>query len=265
MMRFGALLALWLCAVPAVAEPARPTLVSLDYCADQFVLALADPEQILALSKDATKPFSHLRDKAEGYRQVRAVAEDVIALQPDMVVRSWGGDARALAFYARFGIETAQLGYATDIEATADITRELAAAFGQAERGDALIAAMPPAAGAVDLTSLYVTPGGVTAGRGTMVDSLMQRAGIKNAVDGLGWQSLPLEKLVLNPPGLVLTAFFGFDTDTSDQWSAARHPALKQVLNGADVFALDESRLTCPAWFMADEAAALRAALDGAR
>ena len=51
----------------AQAEPTRPTLVSLDYCADQFVLALADREQILAVSKDAERRFSHLREKAAAF------------------------------------------------------------------------------------------------------------------------------------------------------------------------------------------------------
>ena len=81
----------------AAAEPVRPTVVSLDYCADQYVLALADREQILAVSKDAERMFSLLREKAAGIPKVRAAAEDVVALAPDVVVRSWGGDARALA------------------------------------------------------------------------------------------------------------------------------------------------------------------------
>lgn len=45
-------------AEPAGPHPAAPTIVSLDYCADQFVLALADREQILALSKDAERALA---------------------------------------------------------------------------------------------------------------------------------------------------------------------------------------------------------------
>ena len=128
-------LLLLLLALPAAAEEAKPTLVSLDYCADQFVLAMADRNQILAVSKDAEKPFSHLREKAAGLPKVRAATEDVIALGPDLVVRSWGGDAQALRFYERVGIKTHQLGYASDIEGAAAVTREAGAAMGQAEKG----------------------------------------------------------------------------------------------------------------------------------
>jgi iron complex transport system substrate-binding protein len=244
-------------ASPAKAQDARPTLVSLDYCADQFVLGLADRDQILAVSKDAEKPFSHLRDKAVGIRKVRAVTEDIVALKPDMVVRSWGGDVRSLALFERLGIETVQVGYAAKIEDAAKVTREVATAFGQAERGLRFVDAMPGPSAPTGRSALYLTPGGVTAGQGTMVDSLLTSAGLNNAVSAQGWSSLPMETLVLDPPSLAVTAFFGFDTDVADHWSPSRHPVLARILRGVEAHALNESRLTCPAWFVADEAAAL--------
>jgi iron complex transport system substrate-binding protein len=238
----------------AQAEPVRPSVVSLDYCADQFVLALADREQILAVSKDAERQFSHLREKAAGIPKVRAAAEDVIALKPDLVVRSFGGDARALAFYERFGIGTVQLGYADDVQGTADVLRSVAAELGQSERAEALIAAMPAPAPQTGRAALYVTPGGVSAGRGSMIDSIMQRAGLSNANPREGWTDLPLEQLVMSPPSLMLTAFFGFDDDATDRWSVSRHPVMQRLMDGAEVIALDESRVSCPAWLVADEA-----------
>lgn len=249
----------------ARAEPVRPTIVSLDYCADQFVLGLADREQILALSTDATKPFSHLREQARGLKQVRSIAEDVIALRPDVVVRSWGGDPRALGYYDRLGIATVQIGYATDLEGAERVTRAFGEAIGQADRADALLAARPDRASQHPTrTALYMTPGGVTAGEGTIIHSLMHAAGLINMSERPGWSSLPLEALVLRAPDVLLTAFFGFDTDRTDQWSPSRHPVMSRILEGATPIALDESRLACPAWFVADEAAAIISALDAA-
>lgn len=248
----------------AWAEPARPTIVSLDYCADQYVLALADREQILALSKDSERRFSHLRDKAAGIPKVRAAAEDVIALKPDIVVRSWGGDARAMAFFERFGIRAVQIGYAGDIQGTVDVTRAVAAELGQMARGEALIAAMPGPAKATGRSALYVTPGGVSAGKDTMIDDIMQRAGLANANDGVSWTSLPLEELVKAPPALMLTAFFGFDDDATDHWSVSRHPVMHRLMAQAQVVAMDESRISCTSWLVADEASAVAAALEAA-
>lgn len=248
----------------ALAEPARPTVVSLDYCADQFVLALADREQILAVSKDAERDFSHLKVRAAGIPKVRAAAEDVVALAPDIVVRSWGGEARALAMYQRFGIRTVQIGYAADIEGTAGLLRAVAAELGQAVRAEALLAARPAPAPPAGRAALYVTPGGVSAGQGTMIDSIIAHAGLTNANRGTGWTGLPLEQLVLEPPALMLAAFFGFDDDATDRWSVSRHPVMQRLMAGAQVIDMDESRVSCPAWFVADEAAAIAAALEPA-
>ena len=58
-------------------ETGKPMrIVSLDYCADQYVLKLADREQILAISPDATGDFSYMREAARGVPTVRAAAED---------------------------------------------------------------------------------------------------------------------------------------------------------------------------------------------
>lgn len=248
----------------AQAEPARPTIVSLDYCADQFVLALADRGQILAVSKDAERQFSYLRRKAAGIPKVRAAAEDVIALQPDLVVRSFGGDPQALAFYERFGIRTVQLGYADDIQGTARLLREVAAEIGQPGRAEVLIDAMPAPQAQRSASALYVTPGGVSAGRDTLIDAVLRHAGLQNANDGQGWASLPLEALVRAPPRLMVTAFFGFDDDATDRWSLSRHPVMQRLIEKADVIEMDEARISCPAWFIADEALAIADAARGA-
>lgn len=239
----------------------KPTVVSLDYCADQFVMGLADRDQILGVSTHAGRQFSHLRDKAAGLPRVRALAEDVIALQPDLVVRSWGGDARALEFYRRMGIETVEIGYASDFVGAAKVTRDIGKALGQEARAAELVEQLDIAMPDTGLHALYLTPGGVTAGQGTMVDAIMTAAGLDNAIQGRGWISLPLETIVQHPPERVLSAFFGFDEDGASNWSLSRHPVMKRILANADTIALDESRLTCPAWFVAGEARAIAEAL----
>lgn len=249
----------------ASAEPARPALVSLDYCADQYVLALADRDQILALSKDSERAFSYLAEKAAGIPKVRAAAEDVVALRPDIVLRSWGGDVRALSLYQRFGIETVQIGYSEDVAGTAEVLREVAARIGQSGRAEEILAARPVPAAPSPRKALYVTPGGVSAGRQTMIESIMTYAGLGNANTGTGWTSLPMEALALDPPGLMLTAFFGFDDDATDHWSVSRHPVMQRLMQGAEVVAMNEARVSCGGWFVAEEAADIAAALEAAR
>ena len=247
--------------VAAAQEEVRPRVVSLDYCADQFVLGLADREQILAVSPGADKPHSYLRDKANGIRQIRSTTEDVIALKPDLVITHWGADARALAMYERFGIQVHQIGWGASIEAARSETLRAAEAMKQSARGQRLVHAMPPAAPDVGRAALYVTPGGLTTGDATLVGAILRHAGLENAAGSGSWQALPLEALILEPPQFAVTAFFGFDTDEQDHWSLARHPLMQRALSGTRSVALNEARLTCPAWFVADEAAALAEAI----
>ena len=85
-------------------------IVSLDYCADQYLLQLVEPERILALSRDAGREFSYLREAAAGLPTVRPAAEDVLVLGPDLVIRTYGGGPNAAAFYARAGVAVLDIG-----------------------------------------------------------------------------------------------------------------------------------------------------------
>ena len=95
MIRFCTLVVL-LCLMPGGIVIANDSpgqagrVVSLDFCADQFVLRLLRKPRILAVSTDAQRHFSYMREQAAGIRQVRSIAEDVLVLKPDLIVRSYG-------------------------------------------------------------------------------------------------------------------------------------------------------------------------------
>ncbi|MEQ1491814.1 MAG: ABC transporter substrate-binding protein, partial [Terricaulis sp.] len=122
-----------ICAGAAHAEPRR--IVSLDYCADQFVLALADREQIAALSVGARRDDSYFRDRARGIRQARDTLEEVLALRPDLVIRSWGGPWDAEQVYARFGVPVLQVGDTPDFASARGDLLDAAQTLGHPDRG----------------------------------------------------------------------------------------------------------------------------------
>src|ERR1700724_2889547 len=71
---------------PALAAP-LPRIVSMNVCTDQLLLPLADPTQILGLSRfsrDAWQSFA--ADDARRYRILSGGAEDILVLKPDIVV-----------------------------------------------------------------------------------------------------------------------------------------------------------------------------------
>lgn len=254
---------------PFAERPMR--IVSLDYCADQYVLDLADPEQILAISPDGVKPFSYLRDKAVGVPTVRPIAEDVMILKPDLVVRLYGGGPNAPAFFERAGIPVLQIGWVSDVHGRGmgSIPRtiqEMADGLGQSARGAERVAAYEARlerlqAEASGKSVLYMTPSGVTTGGNSLMHEVLTTAGLTNFMETPGWHSLPLERLAYDRPDMVAAAFFNTHNNHRVGWSSARHPIAKRELAGANAVALDGAWTACGAWFALE---AVEALVEGA-
>ncbi len=252
------------CASAAHAEPHR--IVSLDYCADQFVLALADREQIAALSVGSLRDDSYFRDRARGIRQTRGTLEEVLALRPDLVVRNWGGPWDAEQVYARFHVPVLQVGDSPDFNlARADLLGA-AATLGHASRGEAIARDLDArlarlAAHRSNAPVMYLSGGGAVAGRGTMMDAAITAAGGRNIRTEASWQVLPLERLVQTPPALIALAFFDTSRDRVNAWSPSRHPTLRRALANARTVTLPPAAVSCEAWYAIDAAEAIQAAL----
>lgn len=253
---------------PAMAADALPRVVSLDVCADQYVLQFADRDQILAVSQDAARDFSYLRDRALGIPIVRDMSEDVLALRPDAIVRLWGGSERSRLLYARLGIEEIQLGFAEtlgDVEAS---VRQIAAALGHADRGEDVIAAMAAKLASVPPTAprraMYLTASGVTSGAGTLMDEMLTLAGLRNSIAEAGyrgWRTVPLEEILRDPPDVFVLGYFDVHTNTHDSWTAAAHPVLEAQIARGDRVEVSGAAITCAAWYLADAVVEIRAAL----
>lgn len=253
--------------------PVRPSaaarrIVSLDYCADQFVLGLAERGRILALSPDAGAAFSYMRAAAEGLPTVRPRAEDVLVLEPDLVVRSYGGGPRARTFFERAGVPVLQIGFVDDIDDARAVVRDTARGLGAPKRGEALVAEMDARlerarVHAPGTRALYVTPAGFTAGPGTLVHHLLAAAGLENFQSRPGWRPIPLERLAYESPDVVAVASFGEAHDHEDAWTPFRHPVARRAMRSLPAADLDGATTSCGGWFLADAVEAL-AALDDA-
>ena len=72
----------------AAGETAAPRrIVSFNICADQLVVALADPGQVAGLSPYAADPtLSAVAEEARAFRRIAWHAESTIPLDPDLVL-----------------------------------------------------------------------------------------------------------------------------------------------------------------------------------
>ena len=246
-----------------VAEARPLRVMALDQCADQYVLALR-PDAELALSPRADDPDAWLRDAAAGRRRVRPTLEAAIAFRPDVVVRYWGGEPRLLARLEATGVRVVTIEDATDFNGIRANIRTVSQSLGGPERGetlasrmDATLRAAAPAPSARQQSALYLTAGGFTAGKGTLVDAILAAAGYVNAAPGPFFAPVSVERIALYPPARFVLGFF--DQVRGDWRGPGRHPVVQRAAKGKVAARLPAAALTCPAWFAADAAAMLKA------
>ena len=258
-LSLGAVLAACV-ATSALAAP--PRIVSLDQCADQYVLALEPRADIVGLSTRARNTDSYLAGQARGLPRRRATTESILAARPTIAVRYWGGDPRLVADLRRRGVKVVEIDDAIDFPGVRANVRKVAAALDRHSTGEGLIAAMDArlaaSAGAWrGAGALYLTSGGDTSAGGTLIDAMMRAAGLTNLAPGQGWRAVSLERLVLSPPSAIVEGFFDVAADAYWRWSIARQGALRRVTAHRTLVALPGAILGCPAWFAADGTSAI--------
>ena len=245
-------------------------IVSLDYCADQYVLKFADREDILALSPDAEKRYSYMRAEAAGIPTVRPRTADVLVLEPDLVVRTYGGGHDIANFMEKPGVPVVQIGFPQTLAEVREEVLRAGAALGKPEKARKLVADMDRRLDALARrgfprkTVLYMTPAGVTTGEGTLVHELFEAAGVENFQKQPGWNPLPLERLAYERPDMVAASFFESATNHVDNWSAARHPVAQAQLRELPVVPLEGAWTACGGWFVLDAVEALADAAEKA-
>ena len=203
----------------AMADPPPSRIVSINLCADELLVSLADPGQIAGLSIYATDPgMSFTADKAKAFRHDAASAESVVGLHPDLILAGRYTKLATRDMLSRLGYHVELLDTARSVEESVALIRRVATLVGHPERGEALVAKIEAAkqraeaAAAMDAVhpsaAVYQRRGYVTGGD-TLTGELLSIAGFTNdggALAGKYGAFVPLEKLVANPPDYIVVA-----------------------------------------------------------
>src|ERR1051326_9008512 len=135
------------CVAPARATR-LPRIASMNVCTDQLLLTLADPEQILGLSRYSRDRFqSWAADDARRYRILSGGAEDVLVIRPDAVVASLFDKRATRELLKAKGLHVVEFDVPRSLDDVKDqnrqmgeITRHPDGADGEIERLDSAIA-----------------------------------------------------------------------------------------------------------------------------
>lgn len=202
--------------VEPVERPARPTIVSLNPCTDAILAEVTEPGQLLAISHYSHDPRTSSMPVAEArrYRVTGGTVEEVLALDPDLVVAGSFLDPATAQAFRRLGIRVETVGIAASVEESEAQVRRLAAVSGNEARGEALVARIGRAIAdshreGPRVSALVWQEGGVVPGPDTLVAQLLANSGFAShsAARGLGQGAyLPLEHVLADPPQVVIAA-----------------------------------------------------------
>ena len=238
----------------AVVAQSLPRIVSLDGCADQYVLGLVPRAQLIALSDRAALDDSYFRDRVAGIPRVKPKLETILSLEPDIVVRTWGGDARLLQRLAHYGIKVITI---NDVHTYAEARDELyrianalnqpASADIEAHNFDEAIAHIQPVG--AGRTVLYYTPSGYTAGPDTMVGDMLRHLGFRLETQDKGYFYLSPEVLLSLNPDVFALAYY--DDPFAMRRVPGRHPLVRAAITARPNIILPARAISCAGWFTA--------------
>lgn len=229
---------------------AMQRVVSLNLCTDQWLVMLA-PEQVVGLSPLARDPaLSFVAAEAVRLPTVRASAEAVMALHPDLILGGRYGARTTLALLERAGFHVERLDIPDDFPGIRSAIRATAALLGVPGRASLLVAAMdatlPPPGPPIQ--ALVWEPRGWTAGPSDLMDAVLHAAGMVDTGSGA---RVGLEALLRHPPALLV-----LPEDPAGKSLATemlRHPAL----HGIPVRSIPTRLTICPGPFTAEAVARL--------
>lgn len=223
-------------ALGAAARPVPKRIVSLNPCLDVILVNVADRAQIAAISHYSHEPTSSSIGPAGAtYPFIYESAEEILALEPDLVLTARHSSPATRAALAKLGIRVELFGTPESVADSLGQVAQLSRAVGHPERGQALIARIDkalaeaaPAPGTPRLSALTYQAGGFATASGTMMDEMMRRAGLDNAATRYGLKrtgNIPLERLIADPPDVLLA---GEARPGAPTWAdrVLRHPAL---------------------------------------
>ncbi len=234
-------------ALPALAEgPSKPRrIASLNVCTDQLLLMLGVRERLVSVTFLAADPSSSaLAEDARGLRLNRGRAEEILPLDPDLVLAGDTAATPTVTLLRRLGRRVVVVPLARSLADIPHNIEGLARAIGEEAKGRRMIARFrdglarlvreaPPPSGPRPV-ALLVGPNGVTSGESSLAGAIIAAAGFANGAAGLGLTGvgrLPLERVIGAKPDLLILSSLKVE-HPSLAGGFVRHPALERAFAG---------------------------------
>jgi iron complex transport system substrate-binding protein len=239
-----------------------PRIASMNVCTDQLLLTLADPGQILGLSRYARdRRQSWAADDARRYRILSGGAEDILVLRPDVVVASLFDKRSTRELLKENGLRLAEFSVPRSlIEAKAQI-HEMGAIVRHPDRAAAEIARLDAAIARARQTVAHkryrvlpLSRRGWVSGSESLLSSLLTETGLFNAAGELGVAFggfASLEGIVNLKPDFIVVSDAG-DSAEDDGRAFLLHPALQRFYPPSKRIVIPDRLTVCGGIMLAD-------------
>lgn len=234
------------------AEPVR--VVSLNVCADQLLLELAHPDQIVALTHLATdSDASYHYQRAVAYPQTRRTAEEVLALQPTLVIASSYGQDHTIALLRQQGLQVEKMPIAQTLDEVFENIERVGAWLDKERQGKQLVLKLkaqllqlPEQKRPRPLAAIF-DANGYTVGNSSLRGQMLELAGFDNLASNIGierYGKISLESLLAHKPQVIVDSPYASDTYSRAQ-ALPKHPALRLSKLAPDVIPLRVNSTIC--------------------
>lgn len=257
--------------LPAYSSADKPQrIVSMNLCSDQLLMLLVAPERIASISSLSLDPHSsYMADAAKSHHTNHGKSEEILPLNPDLVLASGYAARPAVELLRRLGHRVEMLPMSTDIMGIRENISTLALLVGEEEKGAKLIEQMDMKIARIQRQlhgpkekAIFYQPRGYTSGKNTLQDEALRLAGWDNVAADVGisgYSSIGLEALLMAQPEQIFTSSYAPGTSSMAQ-RQLQHPVLKLLTSGRPMVEIDFRLWICDGPMIADAIEALAAA-----
>lgn len=231
-----------------------PRVASINLCADQLLLEIADPAQILSVTNLSHDPAASIHiDKANNYPANNGIVEEILPLQPDIVLAGTFTSRYTLKLLRATGIRIEIVPISNSMNELISTIEQVSIWLQQEARANVIIetmkqqlASLPQPTKPLPRAAVY-DPRGYTVGRSTLRGEMLALAGWRNVAVDKGitsYGTLPLETILKLDPDVIVKSPYSEGT-----WSRAQalnsHPALRLGGLKAGVINIPSSQTIC--------------------
>ena len=235
-----------------------PRVVSLNLCADAYLMAFAKPEQILGLTQQSSDPtLSAFVEEASNFPVSSGRMANILEQQPDIIIINNYSPPPNKALMDRLGIKIVKLDAANSYQSARTEILQLGKAIHRLEAAKAYLTQLDKELEDARHTELTYMPSiinyqrrGIVVGETHLLDDIIQLAGAQNLGRDTGRTIGPmsLENLIRLQPDYVLSISENDEQTLKSQDRGSEilsHPALQKMFSAERHIYIPQNLTVC--------------------